>query len=119
MAQNDQSSNPGMVERQMDDSTGGQSEGERITDREDMVAREGMAGAGSGATGNEAERGERQGQTAPDREDGSYGNDSGFSGAGTESERPAPGRTENGGLASDQDVSGTTNSSAEASSRDF
>jgi len=119
MDRNDNSNNPEIAERQMDDSTGGRSEGERLTDREEMVGREGMAGAGSGASGNEVERGERQAQTAPDREDGSYGNDSGFSGAGTEAERPAPGRTENGGLASDQDVSGTPNTSSEASSRDF
>lgn len=113
MDRND-SSNPGMVERQMDDSTG-----ERMTDREDMVGREGMAGVGSGATGNETERGERQAQTTPDRDDGSYGNDSGFAAAGTESERTAPGRTENGGLTQDRDVSGTTNSAADGSSRDF
>jgi hypothetical protein len=119
MDRNDNSSNPGMVERQMDDSTGGRSEGERLTDREDMVGREGMAGAGSGAEGNEVERGERQARTTPDRDDGSYGNDSGFSGAGTEAERPAPGRTENGGLASDQDISGTTGTTSEGSSRDF
>jgi hypothetical protein len=72
--------NPGNVERQMDDSTGGRSEGERLHDQDDMTNREGMAGAGT------------------DRQDGSYGNDSGFSDAGTEGERPAPGRTENGGI---------------------
>jgi hypothetical protein len=101
MAQND--SNPGMVERSMDDSTGGRSEGERLSDRENMVGKEGMAGAGSGADNSQGtvERGERQAETAPDRHDGSYGNDTGFSGAGTEGERPAPGRTENGGIASD------------------
>ncbi len=119
MDRNDESSNPGMVERQMDDSTGGRSEGERLNDREDMVGREGMAGAGSGVSGNDVERGERQAQTAPDREDGSYGNDSGFSGAGTEAERPAPGRTENGGIELGEDRSGTTDTPSEASSRDF
>ena len=118
MAQND--SNPGMVERQMDDSTGGRSEGERLTDREDMVGKEGMAGAGSGADNDQGtvERGQRQAETAPDRQDGSYGNDSGFAGAGSEGERPAPGRTENGGIVSD-DVSGTSDSGAAGSSRDF
>ena len=119
MDQNENSSNPGNVERQMDDSTGGRSEGERLHDREDMTGREGMAGAGSGAGGNEVERGERQAQTAPDRHDGSYGNDSGFSGAGNEGERPAAGRTENGGIELGQDASGTTDSPAEGSSRDF
>jgi hypothetical protein len=111
--------NPGNVERQMDDSTGGRSEGERLHDQDDMTGREGMAGAGSGVSGDPVERGERQAETAPDRNDGSYGNDSGFSAAGTEGERPAPGRTENGGLGTGQDVSGTTDSTAAASSRDF
>ena len=119
MDRNDNSNSPEVAERQMDDSTGGRGEGERLTNQEDMVGREGMAGAGSGAGGDEAERGERQARTAPDRHDGSYGNDSGFAGAGTEPERPAPGRTENGGIALGEDVSGTTNSSSEASSRDF
>lgn len=117
MDRNDESSNPGMAERQMDDSTGGRSEGERLTDQDDMVGREGMAGAGSDVSGNEVERGERQARTAPDPEDGSYGDASGFAAAGTESEKPAPGRTENGGIA--RDPSGTTGTSAEASSRDF
>ncbi len=115
MGQNENSSNPGEVERQMDDSTGGRSEGERLHDQDDMSGREGMAGAGSDVSGDPVERGERQAGTAPDRSDGSYGNDSGFSGAGTEGERQAPGRTENGGL----DVSGTTDTTAEGSSRDF
>ena len=39
--------------------------------------------------------------------------------AGTESEKQAPGRTENGGIELGQDPSGTTGTSAEASSRDF
>jgi hypothetical protein len=115
MDRNDESSNPGMAERQMDDSTGGRSEG----DQDDMVGREGMAGAGSDVTGNEVERGERQARTAPDPDDGGYGNASGFAAVGTESEQPAPGRTENGGIALGHDPSGTTGTSAEASSRDF
>ncbi len=119
MDRNDENSNPGMAERQMDDSTGGRSEGERLSDQDDMVSREGMAGAGSDVSGNEVERGERQARTAPDPEDGGYGNASGFAAAGTESEQPARGRTENGGIVLGQDPSGTTGTSAEASSRDF
>jgi len=85
MGRSDNDSNPGAVERQMDES----------------VAGEAMAGAGAENGPGTPERGERAAQSTPRPEEGSYGNDSGFAGQGTESERPAPGRTENGGIASD------------------
>jgi hypothetical protein len=90
MGRND--SNPGAVESRMDETP--------MSD--DGVELEAMAGAGAENGPGTPERGERAAQTTPRPEEGSYGNDSGFAGQGTESERPSPGRTENGGIATDQ-----------------